>query len=132
MQCTDRGAIHSCPPLYSSVADIAAICAVRMSHVVVHPIDSYRTTVALFSRRRATAIATHRAVTEALGYRLALPTLAIASASLIACSRSTIATLNPMPTHGVWIYGGFSQRGRLTIFFSLSMTAANVVSSGKA
>jgi hypothetical protein len=118
--------------MYSSVAEIAAISAVRISQVVVHPIDSCRTTVALFSRRRATAIAVICAVAEASGYRLALPALAIAFASLIACSRSAITTRGPRLAQVVWTYGGFSESGRLAILLSLSVTAASVVSSGEA
>ena len=83
--------------MYSSVADITAISTVRISQVVVHLIDSCRTTVALSLRCRVTAIAVQRAVTKASRYRLAIPALAIESASLIACSRSVITTLNPRP-----------------------------------
>ena len=57
------GSNDSC--MYSSVAAIAAISAVKMLQVVGHLIYSCRTTMALFPRRRATATAAHRAVTEA-------------------------------------------------------------------
>jgi hypothetical protein len=118
--------------MYSSAAEIAVISAVRISQVAVHPIDSCRTTIALFSHRWATAIAALCAVAEASGYRLALPALAIAFASLIACSRSAITTRGPRPAQVAWTHGGFSERGRLAIFLSLSVTAASVVSSGEA
>jgi hypothetical protein len=103
-----------------------------MLQVVVHPIDSYRTTIVLSLRRRVTAIAAQRAVTKASRYRLAIPALAIESASLIAYSRSVITTLNPRLAQVVWTHSGFSHRGRPAIFRSLSVTAASVVSSSKA
>jgi hypothetical protein len=66
---------------YSSAAAIAATSAVRMLHVVDHPIDSYTTTSAPSPRRLVTATAAHRAMTEASEYRLAIPAFAIAFAS---------------------------------------------------
>jgi hypothetical protein len=117
---------------YSSAAAIAAISAVRMPQVVDHPIDSCTTTSVLSLRRRATAMAAHRAITEASEYRLAIPALAIEFASLIARSLSEMTTLNPRLTHVAWIQGGFSLSGRLAICFSLSVTAESVVSSGEA
>jgi hypothetical protein len=81
--------------MYSSIAKITAISTVRISQVVVYLRDSYRTTVALFLRRRTTAIAAICTVAEVSEYKLTLPTLVIAFASLIAYSRSTITTRGP-------------------------------------
>ena len=69
---------------YSSIAAITATSAVRMLYVVNHPIDSCTTTSALSPRLLVTATAAHRAVTEPLEYRLAIPAFAIAFASWIA------------------------------------------------
>jgi hypothetical protein len=69
---------------YSSAAAIVATSAVRMLHVINHPIDSCTTTFVLSPRLLVTATAAHRAMIEALEYRLAIPASAISFASKIA------------------------------------------------
>ena len=80
--------------------------------------------------RLATAIAARRVVTDASGYKLAIPARAIRLASSIAWSLSNIPTLRLSPTQGAWIHGGFPWSGLVVVFFSLLVTAAIVSSSG--